>query len=117
MARPTRLALILVALCAGIVAVPAVTTPGSDPPSMARTPTPVPARDDFILRVDRQSGCVWRVSVTTGKRELAFRRCTGPKRTFSNLARRADSRKQNIPAGIVSRSATAQRPLTSAVLQ
>ncbi len=90
MARPIRLALILVALCAGIVAVPAVTTPGSDPPPMARTPTPAPVRDDFILRVDRQSGCVWRVSVTTGKRELAFRRCTGPKRTLNNAARRAD---------------------------
>jgi hypothetical protein len=89
MARPTHLVLILAALCAGIVAVPAVTTPGSDPPSMARTPTAAPVRDDFILRVDRQSGCVWRVSVTTGKRELAFR-CTGPKRILNNPARRAD---------------------------
>ena len=38
--------------------------------SVCRRRGPEAVRDDFILRVDARSGCVWRVSVATGRHEF-----------------------------------------------
>jgi hypothetical protein len=81
MARPLRLALILLLMCAGaVVAAPGITNVNPNPRSTIAVPVPTPARDDFVLHVDQQSGCVWRVSLATGKRELGFLPCQRPKK-------------------------------------
>lgn len=80
MARPLRLALILLLMCAGaVVAAPGITNVNPNPRSIIAVPVPKPVRDDVVLNVDRQSGCVWRVSVATGKRQLGFLPCKRPK--------------------------------------
>jgi hypothetical protein len=81
MARPLRLALILLLMCAGaVVAAPGITNVNPNPLSTIAVPVPKPVRDEFVLHVDRQSGCVWRVSMATGKRELGFLPCQRPKK-------------------------------------
>jgi hypothetical protein len=88
MAGPLRLAAIMTLLCAGIVIpAPAVENPRGVPLSILAKPAPATGRDGFILRVDRASGCIWRVAVATGKRELASRPCTGAKRMFKDDSR------------------------------
>jgi hypothetical protein len=92
MARPLRLALILLLMCAGaVVAAPGITNVNPNPRSTIAVPVPKPVRDDFVLHIDRQSGCVWRVSMATGKRELGFLPCQRPKRELKKAERqRAD---------------------------
>jgi hypothetical protein len=71
MARPIRLALILLLLCAGVVvAAPIVTNSDQYQTSSIAVAAPKPVLNDFIIRVDSRSGCVWRVSVATGRRTL-----------------------------------------------
>ena len=80
MARPLRLALILLLMCAGVVvAAPVVTNPAQNQPSSVPAAAPKPVLNDFILRVDSRSGCVWRVTVATGRRELDPLPCRRPK--------------------------------------
>ncbi len=80
MARPLRLALILLLMCAGVVvAAPIVTNSDQPKPSSVAAATPKPVLNDFILWVDARSGCVWRVSETTGQRELDPLPCKRPK--------------------------------------
>ena len=88
MARPLRLALILLLMCAGaVVAAPGITNVNPNPRSTIAVPVPKPIRDEFILHVDQQSGCVWRVSMATGKRELGFLPCQRPKRELKKAER------------------------------
>lgn len=76
MTRPFRLALIMLLMCAGIVvAAPLVTKVNQSQPASITQPAPMLLPDDFVLHVDRRSGCVWRVSTTTGRRELASQPC------------------------------------------
>ena len=88
MARPLRLALILLLMCAGaVVAAPGITNVNPNPRSTIAVPVSKPARDDFVLHVDQQSGCVWRVSLATGKRELGFLPCKRPKSELTKAVR------------------------------
>jgi hypothetical protein len=90
MARPLRLALILLLMCAGaVVAAPGITNFNPNLRSATAVPVPKPARDAFVLHVDQQSGCVWRVSVATGKRELGSLPCKRPKRGLKKAERQA----------------------------
>jgi hypothetical protein len=85
MARPLRLALVLLLMCAGVVlAAPVVTNSGQHQPSSVAMVAAKPVLNDFILRVDSRSGCVWRVSVATGRRELDPLRCKQPKSRIKN---------------------------------
>ncbi len=71
MARPLRLASVLLLMCAGVVvAAPIVTNSNQLQPSSVIAAAPKLVLDDIILQVDSRSGCVWRVSVPTGRREL-----------------------------------------------
>ncbi len=79
MARPLRLALIVLLIGAGVVAAPIVTNSDQPKPSSVAAATPKPVLNDFILWVDARSGCVWRVSETTGQRELDPLPCKRPK--------------------------------------
>ena len=80
MARPLRLALILLLMCAGVVvAAPVVTNSDQHQPSLVAAAAPKPVLNDFILQVDSKAGCVWRVSVATGRRELDPLPCRRPK--------------------------------------
>jgi hypothetical protein len=45
---------------------------------------PKPVLNDFILQVDAKAGCVWRVSVATGWRELDPLPCRRPKSRIKN---------------------------------
>ncbi|PVE24125.1 hypothetical protein DC522_12610 [Microvirga sp. KLBC 81] len=63
--------MILLLLCAGVViAAPAIMNSDQRIPSSVAAAAPKPVRNDFVLRVYAKSGCVWRVSVDTGRREL-----------------------------------------------
>ena len=80
MARPLRLALILLLMCAGlVVAAPVVTNSNQHQPSSVVGAAPKPLLNDFILQVDSKAGCVWRVPVATGRRELDPLPCKRPK--------------------------------------
>lgn len=86
MARPLRLAVILLLMCAGIVvAAPVATSPDRAQPLTIAKPLSKPVRNDVVLEVDQKSGCVWRVSLATGRREresfLCKRSTKGLKRT------------------------------------
>jgi hypothetical protein len=88
MARPLRLALILLLLCAGVVvAAPAIKTFDQRPPPSGAVAAPKPVGDNFILRLDSESGCLWRVSVATGRRELDPLPCKRPKNRVRNVKR------------------------------
>jgi hypothetical protein len=81
MARPLRLALFLLLMCAGaVVAAPGITNFNPNLQLTTAVPVSKPVRDDFVLHVDRESGCVWRISLATGKRELGSLPCKRPKR-------------------------------------
>ncbi len=85
MARPLRLALILLLMCAGVVvAAPVVTNSDQHQPSLVAAAAPKPVLNDFILQVDSKAGCVWRVSVATGRRELDPLPCRRPKSRIKN---------------------------------
>ncbi len=85
MARPLRLALILLLMCAGVVvAAPVVTNSDQHQPSLIAAAAPKPVLNDFILQVDSKSGCVWRVWVDTGHRELDPFPCRRRKSTIKN---------------------------------
>lgn len=85
MARPLRLALVLLLLCAGaVVAAPILTNSDQRMPPSVAAATPKPVRTDFVLQVDAKSGCVWRVSVATGRRELDPLPCKRPKSRTQN---------------------------------
>ena len=76
MTPPLRLALIMLLMCAGIVvAAPLVTRVDTSERALTAKPGPALARETFVLQADRRSGCVWRVSTTTGRRELGFLPC------------------------------------------
>jgi hypothetical protein len=75
-------------MCAGaVVAAPGITNVNPNPRSTLAVPVPTLVRDDFVLQVDRQSGCVWRVSVATGKRQLGFLPCKRPKSELKKAER------------------------------
>jgi hypothetical protein len=85
MARPLRLALILLLMCAGVVvAAPVMTNSDQHQPSLVTAVAPKPVLNDFILQVDSKAGCVWRVSVATGRRELDPLPCRRPKSRIKN---------------------------------
>lgn len=76
MTRPFRLALIMLLMCAGIVvAAPIVRKVDRGQLPLIATPAPTLPRDNFVLHADQRSGCVWRVSTTTDRRELASQPC------------------------------------------
>jgi hypothetical protein len=80
MRRPLRLALIMLLMGAGVViAAPAVTHSGKSALSEAAMPARQVASNEFVLHVDRKSGCVWRVSAETGRRNLDPLPCKRPK--------------------------------------
>jgi hypothetical protein len=115
MARPLRLALILLLMCAGaVVAAPGITNFNPNPRSATAVPVPKPARDDFVLHVDQQSGCVWRVSMATGKRVLGSLPCKRPKRELKKAERQVADPQVTIakkPAMVVRNPARDQRQL------
>jgi hypothetical protein len=85
MARPLQLALILLLMCAGVVvAAPVFTNSDQHQPSLVITAAPKSVLNDIILRVDSRSGCVWRVSVTIGRRELDPLPCRRPRTRIKN---------------------------------
>ena len=85
MARPLRLALIPLLMCAGVVvAAPVLTNSDQHQASLVTAVAPKPVPDDFILRVDSKAGCVWRVSVATGRRELDPLPCRRPNSRIKN---------------------------------
>jgi len=95
MARLLRLAFIMLLLCAGVVvAAPVVMTSGDATKPPLDMPTPKPPRNEFVLHVDQRSGCVWRVSIETGKRELTSpcRRPQGEAKPASRLADRESAK-------------------------
>jgi hypothetical protein len=90
MARPLRLAVILLLMCAGaVVAAPGITNSNPTPRATIAVPVPKPVRDAFVLQVDQKSGCVWRVSLATGKRALDPLPCQRPKRELKKAERQA----------------------------
>jgi hypothetical protein len=113
MARPLRLALILLLMCAGaVVAAPGITNFNPNPRSTIAVPVSKPVRDEFVLHVDRQSGCVWRVSMATGKRELGDLPCQRPKRELKKAERQIAGPQVTIakkPALVVRNPARDQR--------
>ena len=85
MARPLRLALIPLLMCAGVVvAAPVLTNSDQHQASLVSAAAPKPVLNDFILQVDAKAGCVWRVSVATGRRELDPLPCRRPKSRIKN---------------------------------
>jgi len=65
---------------AGVVfAAPVVTNAGKGQVSKAEAPVRQTIRSGFVLYVDQKTGCVWRVSSETGKRNLDALPCKRPK--------------------------------------
>jgi hypothetical protein len=85
MSRPLRLGLILLLFGAGVVvAAPVIMNQRPGPLPSAAVVAPKPIRNEFILWVDSESGCLWRVSVVTGRRELDPLPCRRPKNRVQN---------------------------------
>jgi hypothetical protein len=98
MARPLRLAFVLLLMCAGaVVAAPGITNSNPTLRSTIAVPVPKPARDAVVLQVDQKSGCVWRVSLATGTRELDPLGCKRPKRELKMTKRQAADPQVAIP--------------------
>jgi len=80
MSRPFRLGLVLLLFGAGVVvAAPVIMNQPSEPLPSAAAVAPKPIRNEFILQVDSKSGCLWRVSVATGRRERDPLPCKRPR--------------------------------------
>ena len=80
MTRPLRLALSMLLTGAGVVfAAPVVTNAGKGQVSKVEAPVRQAIRSGFVLHVDQKTGCVWRVSSETGKRNLDPLPCKRPK--------------------------------------
>jgi hypothetical protein len=92
MNRSLRLAALALFMGAGVVvAAPVVTSPGRPTQPLVDKSASRASHPDFVLHVDRKSGCVWRVSTLDGTRngdrlpcarsKSAQRQASGSKRT------------------------------------
>ncbi|GEO14014.1 hypothetical protein [Microvirga aerophila] len=88
MTRPLRLALIMLLTGAGVVfAAPVVTNAGKGHVSKVVAPARQANPGGFVLHVDQKTGCVWRVSSETGKRNLDPLPCKRPKSKLAQAER------------------------------
>ena len=80
MARPLRLALIMLLTGAGVViAAPVVTSTGRVKSPGIEAPAKPVVHSEYVFHVDQKSGCVWRIAVESGRRNLDTLPCKRPK--------------------------------------
>jgi hypothetical protein len=105
MTRPLRLALIMLLMGAGVViAAPVVTNTQKGQFFKAEDTARQAVRNEFVLHVDRTTGCVWRISAETGRRNLDPLPCKRPKLKSSKAeqataASLATAAVEPVPAG------------------